>query len=58
MKLKFDVSHVRIGEPCKVRMGAGWIKGVVVMKHSKSISIRIASGQSITCYDSRNVLKA
>ena len=58
MKLKFDVSHVRIGEACKVRMGAGWIKGVVIAKHARSISVRIPSGQSVTCYDSRNILKA
>ena len=56
--LKFDVSHVRVGEPCKVYMSvSGWTKAIVIRKHNTSITVKLASGRYVTVFDSRNVKK-
>ena len=58
MKLKFDVSHVRTGEACKVYMSvSGWTKATVIQKHSASITVKLVSGRYVTVFDSRNVKK-
>jgi|TARA_R100000479_G_scaffold133151_1_gene70664 sRNA-binding protein len=58
MRLKFDVSHVRIGEACKVYMSvSGWTKATVIQKHSTSITVKLVSGRYVTVFDSRNVKK-
>jgi sRNA-binding protein len=58
MRLKFDVSHVRIGEACKVYMSvSGWTKATVIQKHSTSITVKLVNGRYVTVFDSRNVKK-
>jgi len=56
MTLKFDVSHVRTGEACKVYMSvSGWTKATVIRKHKTSITVRLINGRYVTVFDSRNV---
>jgi len=58
MSLKFDVSHVRTGEACKVYMSvSGWTKATVIQKYKTSIMVKLVSGRYVTVFDSRNVRK-
>lgn len=58
MSLRFDVSHVRTGEPCKVYMSvSGWTKATVIQKYKTSIMVKLVSGRYVTVFDSRNVKK-
>jgi sRNA-binding protein len=47
-------AHVRIGEECKVFMGAGWEKGVVINKYKDAISVKLKNKIAMI-YDDRNV---
>ena len=58
MSLKFDVSHVRTGEVCKVYMSvSGWTKAIVIQKNQTSITVKLVNGRYVTVYDSRNIKK-
>ena len=49
-----DFSHVRIGEPCKVFVGAGWEKGTVLNKQKDSVTVQLPQ-RMVRVFDSRNV---
>ena len=49
-----DFGHVRNGESCKVFVGAGWEKGIVVSKQKDSITVQL-SKRMVRVFDSRNV---
>lgn len=52
MTLSF--SSLRIGQPIKVFMGAGWIKGTVKVKYQDSVVVQL-DRRTTRCYDVRNI---
>ena len=49
-----DFSHVRIGEKCKVYLGANWETGTVLSKRPDSVIVQLAK-RMVRVFDSRNV---
>lgn len=52
-----DWSHVRMGQPVRVFMGSGWVKGVVKSKQPERVAIQVDK-RTVVCYDPRNVRPA
>jgi sRNA-binding protein len=45
---------LRIGQPVKVYMGAGWLKGTVRTKFKDSVVVQL-DRRTARCYDLRNI---
>ena len=45
---------LRIGQPVKLFMGAGWLKGTVHIKYKDSVVIQL-DRRTTRCYDLRNI---
>ena len=52
MTLSF--SSLRLGQPIKVFMGAGWLKGMVKIKYKDSVVVQL-DRRTTRCYDIRNI---
>ncbi len=54
LAMTLSFSSLRLGQPIRVFMGAGWLKGTVKIKYKDSVVVQL-DRRTTRCYDERNI---
>ena len=54
LAMMLSFSSLRLGQPIKIFMGAGWLKGTVKIKYKDSVVVQL-DRRTTRCYDVRNI---